>query len=544
MKEFNLTWKKVVLTILVCIAVKYLLSYVVLSGFARLLVDMEIDHVDRLDVYYGVTDSYYERNVRTSQEILPGKKQRVAVPLSNGIARSVRIDLGRTPGTIKMYIMSFRTYYGDAVTLDYKEISKQFEPNEQVSFEIKDDYLLIVTSGRDPYMTYKGEGLKTESHLIMFFIPLLAAAAFYLLISTVALKNLPAIQHITKKSPSSGKNIEGLDGLRGIGALLVLGEHTGVLRGNGAMGVWIFFTLSGFLLAMPFVNRPENALSFTYMSNFFSRRLKRILPMYYAFLVVMYLFTMDPPRFFRHLLFIQGDGHLWTLPQEMLFYVFFPFIVISIYALLKRGKWAVILFLSFLIWAIKNFLGTDLLSIYSYGTSLEFKGQIFILGVLFAYIYNGFLASAVYKNLNRKSLARWCSVSGFVLLISCIVLSAKVIPALSSFNAFEMEEWFGLFACFLIILTIFSGDSLFGKFMKLKALRAVGIVSFSFYLLHPKAIFFTKKMFGMFFGNPLPGMPTFIVAGIITYCFAFFTYSYIEQPIKIENIDKKEQNTV
>ena len=542
MNEIGLTWKKLVLTILVFVAVKFLLSYVVLSGFSRLLVDMEIDHVDRLDVYYGVSDRFYEKNVRTSHGILPGEKQRVAVPLSTGIARSVRVDLGRSPGTIKMYLMSFRTYYGDPVTLGFKEISNQFEPNDQVSFEVKDDHLLITTSGRDPYMTYKGDGLKTESPLVMFFIPLLAAACFYILISNVTLTNLSAVRNISNKSPSFGKNIEGLDGLRGIAALLVLGEHTGVLRGNGPMGVWIFFTLSGFLLAMPFVNKPENALSLSYMSKFFARRLKRILPMYYSFLVVMYLFAMDPPRFFRHLFFIQGDGHLWTLPQEMLFYTVFPFIIISVYALLKGGKWLAVLFIIVLIWAIKNFLNTDVLSIYSYGTSLRFKGQVFLLGVLFAYLYSWFLTSAVYQNLNRKQLARWCSLCGSVLLVSCIVLSAKLIPAFSGFNAFEMEVWFGLFACLLIILTIFAEETLFGRVMRLKVLRAVGIVSFSFYLLHPKAIFFTKKMFGMFFGNPLPGLPTFIVAGLITYCLAFFTYSYIEQPPR--PAQKSEQGNI
>ena len=58
----------------------------------------------------------------------------------------------------------------------------------------------------------------------------------------------------------------------------MLAEHTGVLKNIGSLGVWLFFSLSGFLLATPFVQKPSRALSYDYMSSYLLRRFKRLMP--------------------------------------------------------------------------------------------------------------------------------------------------------------------------------------------------------------------------------------------------------------------------
>ena len=44
-------------------------------------------------------------------------------------------------------------------------------------------------------------------------------------------------------------------------ALMILAIHTGVLDKGSIFGVWLFFCLSGFLLASPFIRQPDRSLT-------------------------------------------------------------------------------------------------------------------------------------------------------------------------------------------------------------------------------------------------------------------------------------------
>src|ERR1700692_4978158 len=94
----------------------------------------------------------------------------------------------------------------------------------------------------------------------------------------------------------SGDNFPVLDGLRAISILLVLACHLlplgpKVLRLNetaGAMGMSLFFALSGFLITTGLIKNPD-------IHEFMVRRLARILPLAYAFTIVVFLiFSLDP----------------------------------------------------------------------------------------------------------------------------------------------------------------------------------------------------------------------------------------------------------
>ena len=71
--------------------------------------------------------------------------------------------------------------------------------------------------------------------------------------------------------------------------------------------------------------------------------------------------------------------------------------------------------------------------------------------------------------------------------------------------------------------------------MALPIFRAVGIVGFSFYLIHPYLILFCDDIADYFFAYDLQGVVRFIVSGVVTYLFATFTYSYIEWPFMKKN---------
>jgi len=152
---------------------------------------------------------------------------------------------------------------------------------------------------------------------------------------------LPVVRPTASVTTRRGPRIERLDALRGLAAIMVMAHHTvydgiwdmGPLRDvayEGYRGVMVFFVLSGFLVALPFLRGPVG------MRGYVVRRGARIVPAYVVALVGITLlsgdrqFLDDPPRF---LLFLQNYdlGSFqrflpvsWTLAIEVQFYVVLP----------------------------------------------------------------------------------------------------------------------------------------------------------------------------------------------------------------------------
>lgn len=140
-----------------------------------------------------------------------------------------------------------------------------------------------------------------------------------------------------------------LDGLRAISILLVLGAHLlplgpKVLELNetaGAMGMSLFFALSGFLITSTLIKNPD-------IRAFIVRRFARILPLAYAYVFVIFLlFSIDPKALLWTILFVVNyqtqyltpwTGHLWSLCVEMQFYLAIALVVLVFG---RKGLWIV-----------------------------------------------------------------------------------------------------------------------------------------------------------------------------------------------------------
>jgi peptidoglycan/LPS O-acetylase OafA/YrhL len=165
-------------------------------------------------------------------------------------------------------------------------------------------------------------------------------------------------------------DIPALDGLRGIAVIWVVAFHFAVLREgdawvgalhglpaldalvrSGYLGVDLFFLLSGFLLALPWIAHANAGLPPPSTRAFYRRRARRILPAYYVQLVLLFAVVLPlllGRTYWRkdlyvylwngvaHGLFLQGttpltsgsmgiNGALWTLPLEVQFYLLLPF---------------------------------------------------------------------------------------------------------------------------------------------------------------------------------------------------------------------------
>ena len=146
-----------------------------------------------------------------------------------------------------------------------------------------------------------------------------------------------------------------LDGLRGLAVLLVLWYHVweiswlsppdwlAFLPATGFTGVTLFFFLSGFVIAYPFIRAGQLGRPEPSWGHFAWRRFIKIVPSYVLSIAVAYALgyaQRQPnaallPDLATHLLFIHTwfpdrygsiNGVLWTLAVEVEFYCVFPLI--------------------------------------------------------------------------------------------------------------------------------------------------------------------------------------------------------------------------
>jgi peptidoglycan/LPS O-acetylase OafA/YrhL len=145
-----------------------------------------------------------------------------------------------------------------------------------------------------------------------------------------------------------GNYFPSLDGLRGLAILMVICHHFGVnhyLHGTGMFidsdaGVHIFFVLSGFLITTLILKEKLNKGTVS-LKHFYIRRILRILPIAYLFLLVLIVLNacfhlqIRMIDFIASFLFFKNlpirnepyTAHLWSLAVEEQFYIIFPFLL-------------------------------------------------------------------------------------------------------------------------------------------------------------------------------------------------------------------------
>ncbi|MET0333243.1 MAG: acyltransferase, partial [Rhizobacter sp.] len=137
---------------------------------------------------------------------------------------------------------------------------------------------------------------------------------------------------------AAGKSnqILALNAVRGIAALMVVFSHlheVGLYFGpshQGSLGVMVFFTLSGFLMGLLYLQQPTGFLE---VSRYAVARFSRIAPPYLivvvgSFLIYMWVdpkfpYAIDTHNLLRHLLFSGNVSVFWSIPPEVQFYALF-----------------------------------------------------------------------------------------------------------------------------------------------------------------------------------------------------------------------------
>ncbi|HWF72457.1 MAG TPA: acyltransferase [Solirubrobacteraceae bacterium] len=158
-----------------------------------------------------------------------------------------------------------------------------------------------------------------------------------------------------------------VDAVRALAALMVLVAHTSFIANNGypgsvgyairqmlGAGVLIFFSLSGYLIAGPYLRALVEGRPLPRISSYFVRRAARIYPAYWIAFAAVLIFLWPPGgvrayQFPVHLLLLQSSWPVngeptsiffvaWTLGVEAAFYTFVPLAALLLRAV-HRGPW-------------------------------------------------------------------------------------------------------------------------------------------------------------------------------------------------------------
>ncbi len=328
--------------------------------------------------------------------------------------------------------------------------------------------------------------------------------------------------------------IPGLDGIRALAVLLVIANHFGFEWINGALGVLIFFVLSGFLITWLMLKELDRTGTVS-LRQFYRRRVLRIFPAFYFFWlcgVGIYLARghyLDWGQALSALFYFSNYWmglvpskcmlfpHTWSLSIEEQFYLLWPALF-----LLARGKPRRLPWL----------LGAAIVAVWIHRALLHL-----VFHVRPEYIYRAFdtrldhlavgclLAILVRRgSLDRAARAlttsSWLPVLTLALLFTA-QLGHKSLTYIYTFGyAFEPL----LTAIFLLQLIWFSGRGGWALFEH-PVTRYLGRISYPLYLWQQLTLFTSKRL--------LEGLPValqFLVALGVTVLFASVSYRFVEKP--------------
>lgn len=295
-----------------------------------------------------------------------------------------------------------------------------------------------------------------------------------------------------------------LDGLRAISILLVLAAHMLPLGPKplqlnwaaGAMGMSLFFALSGFLIATVLLHNPD-------VLEFAAKRLGRILPLAYAYLVlVCVVLQWDPGAFLWTALFLANyvpgqfngyNGHFWSLCVEVQFYAAIGLVV------LVGGRKAI-----WIVWPACLIITAMRVGEGAYiHIQTHLRVDEILAGSCVATIYNS-------------------SWKGRLPFQNATVAVAVTAWFLSASPHFGWVQYFRPYATAAVLATVLCHDNTaLARLLASGALRYVATISYALYVIHPLTVhgwFNQGSAFERYFlKRPLSFAMTFIAAHLSTY---------------------------
>jgi peptidoglycan/LPS O-acetylase OafA/YrhL len=340
----------------------------------------------------------------------------------------------------------------------------------------------------------------------------------------------------------------GLNGLRALAALAVVISHVTLSLTNFGLdpyifgslpdgkpkgltlagyGVSIFFVLSGFLIT--YLLLAERAVKEISIKKFYLRRILRIWPLYYLYLVITIFFfqlsgqAIDVPTLLLYIFyganipFIVGTAlpflsHYWSLGVEEQFYLFWPWVI-------KKGIRRI---MPLIIGAIVVLVGTRLVLHFFYSnTIIERALQV----TRFHCMLLGALGAVLYKQQHVLFLR---VTNNKVTQVFCWIILGVVL--MNKFHVASVidDDIISAVALCLVIGQISVKNRIIN--LELRVFDFLGKISYGIYVIHPLLLYVLQKPLRQI---PLEGMMKYFVVYLIvilcTVLLAWVSYTYFEK---------------
>ncbi len=323
------------------------------------------------------------------------------------------------------------------------------------------------------------------------------------------------------------------------GILAVLFNMPFIGAKGGGTGVDLFFVLSGFLIVMTI---HKNSPSFF---RFIQKRYSRLLPVHFI-LILGSLPTLSIITIVLNIFFLVDFFPLvrnlslltWTLSYEILFYVI-------------CAVW-------FILWKEKKFLHTWK---FFFAFVIALYGSQWMFGEFLAAFHikypdmNRFIAfffGVALAKLYFLDPRRWNTLKRFFYHAAlpglCIIVLFRYTYEQVVAEKIFGELWMNIDFLFLdvgIFLLVGSmlvaGDHWAKRFFRMKALRIIGIISFSMYLSHYHlALPMARNMVNGLYVIPIKMIAFVILSFLISICFSIVLFHFLEKPYFMHNAKQKK----
>ncbi len=346
-------------------------------------------------------------------------------------------------------------------------------------------------------------------------------------------------------------HVRALDGLRGIAVIMVLLSHSsnhGIyflpslrFNGIGIGGVYLFFTLSAYLLDSQIANSLINhKADIHFWKYYFLRRLLRIYPLLSLALLVFFLLaSMGIPTciihgqdIVNHLLLRDGCSVFWSIPVEFNYYFISPLILLFCHYIFRWD------------WVKTGLLLTGMATCFLLGDWLFGFHKLSLFKYLIVFLTGTFIA--VFHLLRQPEklppgLAKYIGLAGFIALFLCLFLNENyvgqwMVNSLSHHGRKSMLIYVAL--CGILLLAALYDKGYFRKFLENKILRFTGVISYSIYLFHlPILLLMEEKIIQV---PPYLGIYVFLGS---TISLSLITYFLIERPLALIPIPKSSPSS-
>ena len=297
---------------------------------------------------------------------------------------------------------------------------------------------------------------------------------------------------------SSGKYIKEIDGLRFFAIAPVVVQHlserlikTGVnieenyfsyLVSRGFIGVFIFFVISGFVLALPFASYHNHGGKKINLKFYFIRRLTRLEPPYIIIMTILFIafiiytassFKETFPHYIASIFYLHNfiyniytpiNPVAWTLEVEVQFYILAPLLTFLIFKFNNKLVRRTLLIISILLLLImQNIFGW-----------WHRPGSLMIIGHLHLFLV-GFLLADMY-------LCNWDGIKINKLFMDIIALITFPIIIIIRSPLFIDQLIFTL--CLFLFFYAAFNSSVFNKLVSRKWIMIIGGMCYTIYLIH------------------------------------------------------------